>query len=164
MTTEKKSEKIEWGLFEKIVIATMHGLDKTSFSAKDKILFYKEIVYMLRGGISILQAIDTIKKSTTNYALKTITTSIAHHLNEGKSFSYAIGRLPEYFDESDSAIIKTWENTGNLDVVLQELANEYSYLNAIKNKYTSALTYPAILIIMSVAAVLFLFSSALPGI
>lgn len=164
MTTEKKSEKIEWGLFEKIVIATMHGLDKNSFSAKDKILFYKEIVYMLRGGISILQAIDTIKKSTTNYALKTITASIAHHLNEGKSFSYAIGRLPEYFDESDSAIIKTWENTGNLDVVLQELANEYSYLNAIKNKYTSALTYPAILIIMSVAAVLFLFSSVLPGI
>ena len=89
------------------MIATMHGLDKNSFSAKDKILFYKEIVYMLRGGISILQAIDTIKKSTTNYALKTITASIAHHLNEGKSFSYAIGRLPEYFDESDSAIIKT---------------------------------------------------------
>ena len=89
------------------MIATMHGLDKNSFSTKDKILFYKEIVYMLRGGISILQAIDTIKKSTTNYALKTITTSIAHHLNEGKSFSYAIGRLPEYFDESDSAIIKT---------------------------------------------------------
>ena len=28
MTTEKKSEKIEWGLFEKIVIATMQGLDK----------------------------------------------------------------------------------------------------------------------------------------
>jgi type II secretory pathway component PulF len=30
-----------------------------------------------------------------------------HYLNEGKSFSYALGRLPEYFDEGDSAIIKT---------------------------------------------------------
>ena len=164
MTTEKKSEKIEWGLFEKIVIATMHGLDKNSFSAKDKILFYKEIVYMLRGGISILQAIDTIKKSTTNYALKTITTSIAHHLNEGKSFSYALSRLPEYFDESDAAIVKTGENTGTLDVVLQELANEYTYLGSIKNRYKSALTYPIILIIMAFGAVIFLFSSVLPSI
>lgn len=109
-----------------------------------------------------MQAMDTIKTSTTNYALKTIASTISTHLNEGKSFSYALGRLPEYFDESDSAIIKTGENTGNLGTVLQELANEYSYLHSIKDKYYSALTYPVILIIMSVGAVLFLFSSVLP--
>ncbi len=119
---------------------------------------------MLRGGVSIFQAVDTIKKSTTNYAMKTIAASISHYLNEGKSFSYALGRLPEYFDESDSAIVKTGESTGTLDVVLQELANEYSYLHTIKNKYLSALTYPIILVIMSLGAVLFLFSSVLPGI
>lgn len=162
--TLTEHQKSEWGMIEQAIVSMMHSIDKISFSAKDKILFYKELVYMLHGGVSIMQAIDTIKRSTTNYALKTITTSISFHLNEGKSFSYALGRLPEYFDESDSAIIKTGESTGNLDVVLQELANEYSYLNSIKNKYKSALTYPIILIIMSIAAVLFLFSSVLPGI
>ena len=156
--------KSEWGFLEKIIISIMSSVDKSSFSAKDQILFYKELVYMLHGGVSIMQAVDTIKKSTTNYALKAIVTSISFHLNEGKSFSYALSRLPEYFDESDSAIIKTGESTGNLDTVLQELANEYSYLNSIKNKYKSALTYPIILIIMSIGAVLFLFSSVLPGI
>jgi type II secretory pathway component PulF len=83
-------------------------MDKSSFSAKDKIFFYKQLVYMLKGWVSILQAVDTIRRSTSDYALKTIATSLAYYLNEGKSFSYAIGRLPEYFDESDSAIIKTW--------------------------------------------------------
>ena len=83
---------------------------------------------MLKGWVSILQAVDTIRRSTSDYALKTIATSLAYYLNEGKSFSYAIGRLPEYFDESDSAIIKTWESTGNLDVVLQELADEYDMM------------------------------------
>lgn len=151
-------------MIEKAIISLLQSMDKNSFSAKDKILFYKELVYMLHGGVSIMQAIDTIKRSTTNYALKMIATSIGFYLNEGKSFSYALGRLPEYFDESDSAIIKTGENTGNLDVVLQELANEYSYLNTIKNKYKSALTYPIILVVMSVAAVIFLFSSVLPNI
>ncbi len=163
MTPTENTES-EWGFLEKIIVSMMNSADKSSFSAKDKILFYKELVYMLHGGVSIMQAVDTIKRSTTNYALKTITTSISFHLNEGKSFSYALSRLPEYFDESDSAIIKTGESTGNLDTVLQELANEYSYLNSIKNKYKSALTYPIILIIMSIGAVLFLFSSVLPGI
>lgn len=162
--TPTENTKSEWGFLEKIIVSMMNSADKSSFSAKDKILFYKELVYMLHGGVSIMQAVDTIKRSTTNYALKTITTSISFHLNEGKSFSYALSRLPEYFDESDSAIIKTGESTGNLDTVLQELANEYSYLNSIKNKYKSALTYPVILIIMSIGAVLFLFSSVLPGI
>lgn len=162
--TPTENTKSEWGFLEKIIVSMMNSADKSSFSAKDKILFYKELVYMLHGGVSIMQAVDTIKRSTTNYALKTITTSISFHLNEGKSFSYALSRLPEYFDESDSAIIKTGESTGNLDTVLQELANEYSYLNSIKNKYKSALTYPIILIIMSIGAVLFLFSSVLPGI
>ena len=162
--TPTENTKSEWGFLEKIIVSMMNSADKSSFSAKDKILFYKELVYMLHGGVSIMQAVDTIKISTTNYALKTITTSISFHLNEGKSFSYALSRLPEYFDESDSAIIKTGESTGNLDTVLQELANEYSYLNSIKNKYKSALTYPIILIIMSIGAVLFLFFSVLPGI
>ncbi len=152
------------GLLEQLIIPVMQSMDKSSFSAKEKILFYKELVYMLRGGVSIVQAVDTIKKSTTNYALKTIATSILYYLNEGKSFSYALSRLPEYFDESDSAIVKTGESTGTLDVVLQELANEYTYLHSIKNKYRSALTYPVILILMSLGAVLFLFSSVLPGI
>lgn len=127
----------------------MQLFDTQSFSSKDKILFYKQLVYMLKGGVSILQAVDTIKKSTTNYALKKVTTSIIFHLNDGKSFSYALSRLPEYFDESDAAIVKTGENTGKLDVVLQELANEYSYLNTLQNRYKSALTYPIILMIMA---------------
>lgn len=139
-------------------------MDLQSFSAKDKILFYKQLVYMLKGGVSILQAVDTLKKSTTNYALKKMTTSIIYYLNEGKSFSYALSRLPEHFDSSDVAIIRTGENTGKLDVVLQELANEYAYLNSIQNRYKSALTYPVILLVMAFGAVIFLFTSVLPGI
>lgn len=157
-TTQLSSE------MDKTIVSFIQSLDKSAFSAKDKILFYKELVYMLHWWVSILQAVDTIRRSTSNYALRNITTSLVYYLNEGKSFSNAIGRLPDYFDESDSAIIKTWESTGNLDIVLEELAEEYSYINTIKNKYMSALTYPAILIVLAIAAVLYLFSSVLPSI
>ncbi|MBQ9553641.1 type II secretion system F family protein [bacterium] len=49
-------------------------------------------------------------------------------------------------------------------MVLRELADEYEYINSMKNKYISALTYPCILIVVAVAAVLYLFSSVLPNI
>ena len=163
-TPEVKGEYVAKDEVEKTILSFMNTLDKGSFSAKDKVLFYKELVYMLKGWLSILQAVEVIKKETTNNAVKNICSTLMHYLNEGKSFSYSLGRLTEYFDEGDSAIIKTWESTGTLDVVLQELAEEYAYINAIKNKYISALIYPAFLIVASIAAVLFLFSSVLPGI
>ena len=158
------NEKHQPNFIERMLMSLMQAVDTQTFSEKDKILFYKQLVYMLKWGVSILQAVDTLKRTTNNYALKKVTTSIIFYLNEGKSFSYALSRLPEYFDESDAAIVKTGENTGTLDVVLQELANEYTYLGSIKNRYKSALTYPIILIIMAFGAVIFLFSSVLPSI
>ena len=141
------NEKHQPNFIERMLMGIMQAVDTQTFSEKDKILFYKQLVYMLKGGVSILQAVDTLKRTTNNYALKKVTTSIIFYLNEGKSFSYALSRLPEYFD-----------------VVLQELANEYTYLGSIKNRYKSALTYPIILIIMAFGAVIFLFSSVLPSI
>ena len=175
MTTKSKGKEtietpeVQWEYvakdeIEKTILSFMGTLDKGSFSAKDKVLFYKELVYMLKGWLSILQAVEVIRKETTNNAVRNICWTLMHYLNEGKSFSYSLGRLTEYFDEWDSAIVKTWESTGNLDVVLHELADEYEYINQIRNKYISALIYPAFLIVGSIAAVLFLFSSVLPGI
>jgi len=163
-TPEVQWEYVAKDELEKTILSFMGTLDKGSFSAKDKVLFYKELVYMLKWGLSILQAVEVIRRETTNNAVRNICWTLMHYLNEGKSFSYSLWRLPEYFDEGDSAIIKTWESTGNLDVVLHELADEYEYINAIKNKYISALIYPAFLIVGSIAAVLFLFSSVLPWI
>ncbi len=153
------NEKHQPNFIERMLMGIMQAVDTQTFSEKDKILFYKQLVYMLKGGVSILQAVDTLKKTTNNYALKKVTTSIIFYLNEGKSFSYALSRLPEYFDESDAAIVKTGENTGTLDVVLQELANEYTYLGSIKNRYKSALTYPIILIIMAFGPYVFILVS-----
>jgi len=44
------------------------------------------------------------------------------------------------------------------------LSEEYSYLTDVKNKYVSALTYPLVLVVISVAAVLSLFLLVLPNI
>jgi type II secretory pathway component PulF len=48
--------------------------------------------------------------------------------------------------------------------VLQSLADEYAYLNEIKQKYIGAMIYPCALIVISIAAVIYLFAFVLPGI
>ena len=148
------------GIIEKF----LNTSDKSSFSWKDKILFYKELVYMMKGWVSLMETMQTIQKTSDNASIKQVAKEISRYLNEGKELSYAISRLPEYFDEWDAAIIKTWEVSGNLPNVLESLSSEYAYIHEIKQKYIGAMIYPAILIVVSIAAVIYLFGFVLPGI
>ena len=149
---------------DKIIEYFLDSTDKTTFSGKDKILFYKELVYMMKGWVPLLEAMRTIQTTSENAAVKNVAKVIYWYLDGGKELSYAIGRLPEYFDEWDAAIIKTWETSGNLPDVLQSLAEEYAYLSEIKQKYIWAMIYPVSLIVISIIAVIYLFGFVLPGI
>jgi len=169
-----KTPKAEWydldkimtrkTFVDKIIEYFLDSADKTTFSWKDKILFYKELVYMMKGGVPLLETMKTIQTTSENAAVKNVARVIYGYLDKGKELSYAISRLPEYFDEWDAAIIKTWETSGNLPDVLQSLAEEYAYLSEIKQKYIWAMIYPVSLIVISIIAVIYLFGFVLPGI
>jgi len=158
----KKSESKSF--IDGIIERCMDSYDKSTFSGKEKILFYKELVYMMRWWVPLMDAMKTIQDTTDNGAIRKVATDIAYYLNQWKELSYAISRLPEYFEEWDAAIIRTGESSGNLPAVLQSLADEYAYLDDIKQKYIWAMIYPAILIVISIAAVIYLFGFVLPGI
>lgn len=162
--TEDKTQEYTAGPIDGMIVSTLQSMDRGSFGSKDKILFFKEVSYLLSGGVSLVEAMNIIGKSSDNYALKEISRNILAFLRQGKSFSYALNRLPDYFDQGDYTIVKAWEMSGNLPMILQSLASEYMYVKDIKNKYVGALIYPAILIVVAIVAVFALFLLVLPNI
>lgn len=146
------------------ITSVMQSVDRSRFGVREKILFFKEMTYLLEGWVSIIEALTVIADSSDDYALKEIAYTTRAHIKQGKTLSYAMNRLPDYFDESDYNIVKIGEKSGDLPQVLQSLSEEYAYLTDVKNKYISALMYPIILMVISVAAVLSLFLLVLPNI
>ena len=142
----------------------MKIVDRNRFGVRDKIFFFKELSYLLSGGVAIIEALTVISESSDDYAMKEIASTIKSHIKAGKNLSYALNRLPAYFDESDYNIVKIGEKSGDLPQVIHALAEEYSYLTDVKNKYISASMYPIILIVISFAAVISLFLFVLPNI
>lgn len=153
-----------FGSFDAFVQKSLQNFDTTRFGTKDKIFFFKELSYLLYGGVSMVDAFDVISSSSENFAVKKIALSIITHIREGKQLSYAMSRLSDYFDEGDYNIVRVGEKSGDLPHVLGSLAQEYAYLLDIQNKYISALMYPIVLIVISVGAVLSLFLLVLPNI
>ncbi len=160
----KMLNKKKTHLIDEYIVQFIQESDKQSFGSKDKIFFFKELWYMLKGGVSLVEATDMLAKHSENFSIRTIAKEISGYLHSGKTLSYSINRFPDYFNEWDYYIIKSWEKTWNLDHVLSELAEEYWYLNEIKQKYVGAMIYPVILIVISVVAIIALFGFVLPWI
>lgn len=72
--------------------------------------------------------------------------------------------MPLYFTPSDTAIIKAGETSGNIVVVLRNLAQEYAFIHTLQNKFIGAVTYPIVLLVIAIVAVFVLFIGILPGI
>ena len=161
---ENSEQKQTTNIVDIGIIKFLQNLDKGNFWTKDKILFFKELSYLLNGGISLVEAMRIISTSSDNHALKEIGKDISKFLHAGKPLSYALNRLPDYFDEGDYNVIKAGEASGNLAPILKSLAEEYVFMSDIKNKYISALIYPVILVIFAIVAVVVLFWFVLPEI
>lgn len=164
MVEQDMQDAYKAGPIDGVIVSTLQSIDKGSFGVKDKILFFKELAYLLGWGVSFMQALDLIGTTSTNYAIKEIAKTISQFVHQGKTLSYALNRLPDYFDQGDYSIVKAGEASGNLPQVLQSLAQEYIYTKDIKDKYIGALIYPTMLIVIAIVAVFGLFLLVLPNI
>lgn len=160
--TIKQQYKAHW--IDRYIVEFLESKDKSSFRGSDKIFFFRELSYMLKWWVWLVKAVNVIAQWTDNYAVREIAKLINEYLSTWKSLSYAMDRLPDYFDEWDCNVIKAWEKSWNLVTVLDSLAQEYEFITEIKNKYIGALIYPIILIIFAVIAVIALFGFILPSV
>mgnify|MGYP003745869793 CR=1 FL=1 len=163
-TEESQYKKYTKHSIDESIARFLKSRDKSSFGSKDKIFFFKELAYMLKWWVGLVQAVETIRESTDNYAVKDIAIWVKKYLETWKSLSYALTRLPDYFDEWDYSVVRAGEKSGNLPLVLESLATEYEYMKEIKNKYIWALIYPVMLIIIAIVSVIALFGFVLPSV
>lgn len=153
----------EW-LLDSTLGKYLNSVDRWKFWLKEKILFFRELSYLLKWWVSLLECMNIIKSWTNNFALRDVSSKILWYIYKWKSLSYSFSRLPQYFSSWDYNILKAWEMSGNMPTVLQSLSSEYQFLYDIRSKYISALVYPILLIVVAIVAVLALFVFVLPSV
>jgi type IV pilus assembly protein PilC len=151
-------------MIDKYIEKVMYSKEFSPFGVKEKVFFYREMAFLLDGGVSIVDALEIIQTSQSHSTLQYITESLTRDLNQGISLASSMQNMSEYFSDSDINIIKSGESMGQMTTVLKYLANEYEFLQRIRNKYISAITYPALLFVICTIAIYALFTGILPGI
>ncbi|MBV9097763.1 MAG: type II secretion system F family protein [Frankiaceae bacterium] len=118
---------------------------------KDLMHFSRQLAVFARAGIPLLDALDSITSEITNKFFREILLDVRTQLVAGRTLSDAVGAHAEAFPEFYIGMLQAAELTGHLDSVLDQLAQYIERDLDARQKVTSALVYPTV--VMGLAGV-----------
>lgn len=124
--------------------------------------FSRQMAVFMRSGIPVLEALDVMTQEMGNKTLAVTIAEMAELLRGGDTFAGAASQFPKIFPPYYLGILRSAELTGNLDVVLDQLADYIERDIEARRKISSALMYPAIVFGFAIVAVVIITGFVLP--
>ncbi|ABM19722.1 MULTISPECIES: type II secretion system F family protein [Marinobacter] len=135
---------------------------KGKISREELLLALSELATLLRSGVSLKDAIDSLTGGERAAAMQSVFDRWSSGLRQGESFSDALRAsgvpVPEYLFQ----LVKAGELTGEMGDSLQTAVSQMEYEKQIATEMKNALVYPAILCFSGVGAVLLVFTFVVP--
>jgi len=133
-----------------------------SLNAVDIELFTLELSTLLRAGLPLGKALDTLERLAEKPAVKELTTELNQAIRRGDDLSSALSKSHPLFDRFYLNMVRAGEATGALDLALQSLATFKSHSRQMRESLISALIYPSILLVLAMAAVAIMLAYVVP--
>ena len=137
------------------------GIGRKKIGNKELLLFNQELLVLLKAGLPIIQALDTILESGTG-KLNEILAAIREDVKGGIALSTAFEKYPRVFPHLYIASIKAGERTGDLPQTIRRYIAFLKRTEGFRGKIIAALFYPAILVTVAALAVTMLLIYVVP--
>lgn len=129
---------------------------------KDLVFFLTQLSTYIKSGISLTESLVMIENQTKDKKKKDLYKRIVYELNTGANFSEALARQGNVFPKLLINMLKTSELTGNLTESLDDMAAYYKTADSNRKQVISALTYPSVVLVISIAVLTFLLIFIIP--
>jgi type IV pilus assembly protein PilC len=126
------------------------------------VIYLRQFATLLKAGVTVVEATSVLAVQTESKALKKALLDIEQELREGNPFSEAVSKYKKIFNSMFINMVKAGEVSGNLDDTLEKLADDFEKQHDTRAKVVSALTYPAVIGILAIGAVIFLLVGVVP--
>jgi type IV pilus assembly protein PilC len=131
-------------LYNKI---NLYLVSKSKVSTKDKATFFHLLSVMNNAGIPTVKSLRAlVVQMDSSPTLKIVIEEIAVKVEGGKSISEAMLEYSNVFSEAEVGMVQSGESSGQLSLVLKNLATDLEKASMIKSKIKSAMMYPMFLI------------------
>ena len=135
---------------------------RSSLKSKDFIVFLRQFSSLMNAGILLVDALDLLAAQSTSLALKEALEELSEEIREGVALSEAMAKKPKLFPDLLIHMIHSAEVSGRLEEVLQQMADYYEKQHRIKQKISTAMTYPLVVAVLAFLITAFLLVFIVP--
>lgn len=146
----QKEKKVRTGFFTKGV------------RIEDIIIFSQQLATMYRAGLTIPRSLNILLNQTESKRLKTILNQVYTDVSGGLTLAQALAKHPTVFSEVYTSTIRVGEESGQLDIVLNSISAYLSRHAELVAKIKSALSYPIVILSLSLMVIIFILTFVLP--
>ena len=130
--------------------------------AEEVMNFSRQMGSFLRAGVPILDSLGVVAEENASKKMKEVLADMQRRLLAGGSFGDAIATHTKVFPGYYVAVVRAAELTGQLDDALEQLSNYLEREVAARRELKSSLTYPSIVCLLAIAAVIIMSVYVLP--
>ncbi len=127
-------------------------------------LMTRRLATLLGAAVPVYEAIETLQEQEPPGELRNVLGRLKEQISEGNSLAKAMSAEPKIFNESYISMVSAGEASGALEVVLERLASFLEDQSATRNKISTALAYPVLMVIVGTGVMLFLLAFVVPRI
>ena len=154
--------------YEVLKVAEVKGvnfnadLGGTKLSPSDLSFMLTQMSTYLKAGISLIDSVRILAKQANKKYQRRIFDKLTYSLLMGQDFSEALNEQDKSFPAMLVNMVKTAEMTGDLPATLDDMAEYYTSISQTRKDMKSALTYPAIILVIAVAVTAFMLMYLVP--
>jgi general secretion pathway protein F len=137
---------------------------KRRVKTRDLATFTRQFSTLLKSGIQLADALKALVEQCGDRSMEKVLRNVKEEITTGNNLAEALAKHPRYFSDLYVNMVRAGEASGNLDVVLTRIADYLQKQARLKSKVVSALTYPAIMVTVGLAVVIFLMAYVVPQI
>ncbi|MHB2019853.1 MAG: type II secretion system F family protein [Candidatus Xenobia bacterium] len=117
----------------------------------DQVVSYRAMAALYRAGVAVIRSLEILAAQTEHPRLRKAFNGIVRYIEGGQTMADAMRLYPRVFPEMYIHLIEVGEKSGNMEVMLERLAQHAEKANSAAMKLRSALVYPAFVFVLCLA-------------
>lgn len=130
----------------------------------DLVIFTRQLSTMVGAGVPLLRSLSSLEQHSESAALKSVLVVVIKDVEAGSTLGDALAKHPAVFSDVYVNMVRAGETAGILDDILKRLALQQEKSATIRKKVKGAMTYPMVLIVITVLAFFGLMLFVIPQI
>jgi type IV pilus assembly protein PilC len=122
----------------------------------------RQLSTLIGAGLPLAQSMRTVLDQTQNKQMQQVIEQIIADVEGGRTLSDSFAKHPQVFDKIVLALVSAGEASGTLDDALKRISAQKEKDAAMMSKIRGAMVYPAIVMLVILAVMIFMLVAVVP--